>query len=404
DRREALPIPWALISAWEFHVCTSGAPLTTKLILGAILLAVHGCLRFGDLQRIDFESLSLGRTALHGICYATKTTDKGQPFAVTLAGLTGRSTTASCWVLHWLHAMRTAIDYMWSPGDVVDFVWLSTAPELNAILELSPASYCTAMLALRWAATLPWLPPGQGLTAHEAAQLTLHSMKSTGLASAAQLRLWKEHRLTHGHHRDSAALYSRNDVFASLDVQHSLSDSMCTGWRAERSIARGGQDLLDPRWVFFVTRHEHLHAAAAASIETAAAPQPTSPDDIEDCTQDKDAAGHQASASQHDIGDPIEDFTDEEAAMVARAAALHTDDTSSAESSVSSDHNPERRVPLIIDGDQRFACTGPWGKWHRVAMPQEGVPLRTACGIRLGVAAQFSDQPHGVTCRRKACA
>ncbi|CAE6949096.1 mfsd7-A, partial [Symbiodinium sp. CCMP2456] len=414
DRREALPIPWALISAWEFHVCTSGAPLTTKLILGAILLAVHGCLRFGDLQRIDFESLSLSRTALHGICYATKTTDKGQPFAVTLAGLTGRSTTASCWVLHWLHAMRTAIDSMWSPGDVVDFVWLSTAPELNSILELSPASYCTAMLALRWAATLPWLPPGQGLTAHEAAQLTLHSMKPTGLASAAQLRLWKEHRLTHGHHRDSAALYSRNDVFASLDVQHSLSDSMCAGWRAERSIARGGQapipeppfalppgpvleelpaqDLLDPRWVFFVTRHEHLHAAAAATVGAPAEPQPPSPDDIEDCTQIKDASGHQASATHCDDGDPIEDFTDEEAAMVARAAALHTDDTSSAESSVSSDHEPEHRVPLIIDGDQRFACTGPWGKWHRVAMPQEGVPLRTACGIRLGVAAQFSDQ------------
>ncbi|CAE6932746.1 unnamed protein product [Symbiodinium sp. CCMP2456] len=432
DRREALPIPWALISAWEFHVCTTGAPLTTKLILGAILLAVHGCLRFGDLQRIDFESLSLSCTALHGICYATKTIDKGQPFAVTLAGLTGRSA-ASCWVLHWLYAMRSAIDSLWSPGDVVDFAWLSTAPEMNSILELSPASYCTAMLALRWAATLPWLPPGQGLTAHEAAQLTLHSMKSTGLASAAQLRLWKERRLTHGHHRDSATLYSRNDVFASLDVQHSLSNSMCTGWRAERSIARGGQapipeppfalppgpvlqelpdqDLLDPRWAFFVTRHEHLLAASAAMNGAPTAPDPPSPDVIADFTQSKAASAPFDPAKHRDDSllsppaapgldaDPIEDFPDEEAAMVARAAALHADDASSAESSVSSDQETEHRVPLVIGGDRRFACTGPWGKWRRVATPLEGVPLRTACGIRLGVVIMllvFFQCPAGI--------
>ena len=168
------------------------------------------------------------------MCYATKTTDQGQPFAVAVAGLTGRS------ILHWLAAMHTAIHDFWAPGDFIDYLWFSAAPDMKALLELAPASYCTAMLSLRWAATLPWLPPGQGLSAHEAAQLTLRSMKSTGLAAAAQLRLWKEHRLLHGHHRDSAALYSRNDVFASLDVQHSISDAMCDGWRAERSIARGG--------------------------------------------------------------------------------------------------------------------------------------------------------------------
>ena len=160
-------------------------------------LAIHACLRFSDLQRIDYDSLSLSRHALHGVCYATKTTDQGQPFAVAVAGLTGRS------ILHWLAAMHTAIHDFWAPGDFIDYLWFSAAPDMKALLSL------------RWAATLPWLPPGQGLSAHEAAQLTLHSMKSTGLAAAAQLRLWKEHRLLHGHHRDSAALYSRNDVFAS---------------------------------------------------------------------------------------------------------------------------------------------------------------------------------------------
>ena len=72
------------------------------------------------------------------------------------------------------------------------------------------------MLALRWAATLPWSGATPGLTSREALQLTLHSMKSTVLASAAQLRLSKDIRLSEGHHRDSAALYSRNDTFDSL--------------------------------------------------------------------------------------------------------------------------------------------------------------------------------------------
>ena len=56
DRREALPIPWALIAGWEERVCDPGTPLTTKAVLGAALLATHASLRFGDLQRVDFAS------------------------------------------------------------------------------------------------------------------------------------------------------------------------------------------------------------------------------------------------------------------------------------------------------------------------------------------------------------
>ena len=41
DRREALPIPWALITGWEERVCDPTAPLTTKAVLGAALLATH---------------------------------------------------------------------------------------------------------------------------------------------------------------------------------------------------------------------------------------------------------------------------------------------------------------------------------------------------------------------------
>ncbi|CAE7268325.1 unnamed protein product, partial [Symbiodinium microadriaticum] len=240
DRREALPIPWCLVASWEQVLCQPRTALCTKLALGAMLLATHASLRFGDVQRIDISSLSLSCSALHGTCYATKTTNMGQPFAVALGGISGRDI-ASCWTLHWLASLRIALEQSNTPKHQVDFLWFNAQPELAKLQELAPASYCTAMLTLRWAATLPWQQPGQGLHSAEAKQLTLHSMKSTALASAAQLRLDKEIRLLQGHHRDSADLYSRNDVFASLDVQHRISKALASGWRAERSIARGGQ-------------------------------------------------------------------------------------------------------------------------------------------------------------------
>ena len=240
DRREALPIPMALVAAWEQRVCDADAPLCTVLCLGAALLATHANLRFGDIQRVDFSSLSLTAVALHGVCFATKTTSQGQPFAVTISGITGRDP-SSCWPLHWLSALhRAASPFRAQDGDP-DFLWVSTAPELHNLLELAPASYCTAMLVLRWAATLPWHCSTPGFTSHEASQLTLHSMKSTVLAAAAQLRLSKDIRLSQGHHRDSAALYSRNDTFDSLYAQRRLSLALSRGWRPQRSIARGGQ-------------------------------------------------------------------------------------------------------------------------------------------------------------------
>ena len=72
DRKEALPIPMAIIAAWEQRVCDPHAPLSTVLNLGAALLAIHASLRFGDIQRVGFASLSLshnGRTARHMLCH-----------------------------------------------------------------------------------------------------------------------------------------------------------------------------------------------------------------------------------------------------------------------------------------------------------------------------------------------
>ena len=111
----------------------------------------------------------------------------------------------------------------------------------HSIAEAAPASYARTLLHLRWVSQNTALLGSHALQAHEAAELTLHSMKSTMLANAAQIMMAKEHRMQQGHHRDSALLYSRNDTFSSLHVQRSVAEAVAKGFRPERSMARGAQ-------------------------------------------------------------------------------------------------------------------------------------------------------------------
>ena len=114
-------------------------------------------------------------------------------------------------------------------------------------------------------------------------------MKSTMLACAAQLSLPKEHRLAQGHHRDSALLYSRNDIFSSLLVQRTACICIADGFRPERSLARGGQmplpeppfrapaqhpahslpamDMHAGPWIAFTSRREELHADPQIKVQ-----------------------------------------------------------------------------------------------------------------------------------------
>ena len=101
DKREAVPIPLAVLAAWERMVCTTDCAQPIRLFLGAALLCCHASIRFGDIQRVRWSSLQLSSTGLHGACTATKTTKQGQPFACTWHGITGREFSSS-WLLHWL--------------------------------------------------------------------------------------------------------------------------------------------------------------------------------------------------------------------------------------------------------------------------------------------------------------
>ena len=69
DRREAMPLPLAVIVAWETKIREPTCPPALALLLGGFLLASHCSLRFGDLQRICVSSLTISSDALRGCCW-----------------------------------------------------------------------------------------------------------------------------------------------------------------------------------------------------------------------------------------------------------------------------------------------------------------------------------------------
>ena len=108
DRNEAIPLPLAIVVAWEEKLREPSRPPALALLLGGFLLAVHSSLRFGDLQRICTSSLSIASDSLRGSCWTTKTSLTGQPFAVTHLGLSGRDT-ACAWTIAWLSHVQDTL-------------------------------------------------------------------------------------------------------------------------------------------------------------------------------------------------------------------------------------------------------------------------------------------------------
>ena len=81
ERKEALPLPLATLVAWEQKLLQPDCPASLGLLLGGVLLAAHCSLRFKDLQRISFHSLSL---SAHG------------------------TSTSTSWVVAWLRLLEQA--------------------------------------------------------------------------------------------------------------------------------------------------------------------------------------------------------------------------------------------------------------------------------------------------------
>ena len=119
ERKEALPLPLYVVTQWEAYLCSDECSDAFCILLGGLLPAVHASLRFGDLQRIRWDSIALSWTSLRGTCWATKTTSVGQPFAVLPFGIYGRDIKSS-----WLVPHLKALSRGWEAtsalmGDVV---------------------------------------------------------------------------------------------------------------------------------------------------------------------------------------------------------------------------------------------------------------------------------------------
>ena len=198
DRREALPLPLSTIAAWEAKIREPSTPHALKILLGAMLVAAHASVRFADMQRIRHSSLGLAGSGLRGNCWATKTSSTGQPWAVAPFGLTARETPDS-WIVHWLRALKQAhLATEEELGTEVDPDFLLPClPPLHSAepaIFAEPMSYQQALHAMRWAMTLPWEANQIPALPEEAAAFTLHSLKTSLLSAANQLRLPEEDR------------------------------------------------------------------------------------------------------------------------------------------------------------------------------------------------------------------
>ena len=244
DRNEAIPLPLAIVVAWEDKIREPSCPPALALLLGGFLLAVHSSLRFGDLQRICTSSLSIASDSLRGSCWTTKTSLTGQPFAVTHFGLSGRDT-ASAWTITWLsHVQDSLLKTRECLGVETEPDFLIPTPRIwdspNVAVFNTPLQYHQALTLLRWLVQTPWRSPL--LTANEASAFTLHSLKVSLLSASAQLRLPEESRRLQGHHKQSSVqLYSRDDTIQSLWLQRQIAIQIQQGWRPPRPQARGSQ-------------------------------------------------------------------------------------------------------------------------------------------------------------------
>ncbi|CAE7261995.1 unnamed protein product [Symbiodinium sp. CCMP2592] len=145
DRREALPLPLAVVVAWERRICQEECPTELCLLLGGFLLALHGGLRFGDLQRISLISL---------------------------------------WVLPFLRAVQTTWEQIYGTHNCPDFILptlhnLRGFPGKPVAAYHQPMSYSQALGCLRFFMCRKHLEGNSPelLTPEEASAFTMHSLK-----------------------------------------------------------------------------------------------------------------------------------------------------------------------------------------------------------------------------------
>ena len=247
ERRESFPLPTWVLQLWERRILMKQASLIEVVVLGGFLVAAWGSLRFADLQRVEWSSLSFDLHVLRGTCYATKTCHTGQPWGILASGILSRGTHS--WVSKYLHALDRLVTMhvrnhtdSWLPSFL-----LPAVQGESFMFPLQAMSYAEALrwmrhfLLMPWASSPPEVPP---------LNFTVHSLKATMLSMSLQVNVDEVDRKRQGHHRiSSSALYSRDDVHGMLRCQTCIRASIRTGFRFLVPQHRGGQQPLTPAYV-----------------------------------------------------------------------------------------------------------------------------------------------------------
>ena len=373
DRKEAIPLPLAVLAAWEVKLLDPNCPTALAILLGAFLLTAFCSLRFGDTQRICISSLSLTSSSLRGTCWTTKTSSTGQPFACTHFGITGRDT-ATAWTVTWLAHLQDArleTQKCYGPDVEPDFLipaiehWEATGiPVFHC-----PLQYHQALQLLRWMVQTPWTT--SLIKPEEAQSFTMHSLKVSLLSASAQLRLPEESRRLQGHHKTSSTqLYSRDDTIQSLWLQREIALNIRQGWRPPRPQARGGQaPTIEPA---FTVSHQPIPEQIILAMVPPCAAAFIYHREVEN--QKIVLAEIAAMEAQ------IQPQIDEEAIAVEAFAEITSsdDDEEPCEQPMPPEHPADR------DAQYTFVQLFPWGAIHAAPQPRDGSnPSRTACGRKL---------------------
>ena len=240
EKRESLPLPLSFHSFLERKVLDSETPTAEAIWAGSFLACIGGSLRFSDAQHVLWSSLCVSPFTLRGICYRTKTTKRGAPFAFLGFGTysSGRD-----FGENWLSVWIFLLDKVWQ--ELRASFGAQVAPDCFFFTlgqqGFSPASYAQTLLrSLRNFLQEAGIPQAQALS------YTLHSLKVTMLSWMAQLDLPLSARTLQGHHAlaGSMQLYSRDDVWPALRAQLSVWEAIQRGFTPMLPQHRGGQNPL----------------------------------------------------------------------------------------------------------------------------------------------------------------
>lgn len=244
-RREAGPLTLSLVVWLELVILEGRFTVALRIIIGAMLLAIWGSLRWADLQWLAVDSLDFGHGILRCLAHRTKTTRRGMPIGIDALGFLGTGPN-HCWVQNWLQLVQQAVvdTKAANPTFVVDFIIPTLTGSADRPVFHSPLSRSQGIKVLRtlWGTQLA--EHGITLSSSQLTLLGVHSLKVTFLSWSRQLDAPEDLRRNQGHHRldgarGSVALYARDDVWPCIKLQRLVQSHIRAGFRPLQPVCRG---------------------------------------------------------------------------------------------------------------------------------------------------------------------